>query len=484
MTQKKLHLTITTTTPTPARREAAHHHAWHETDRGWVLTIKTSTESMRIFHKTPGGVYYIRAGGWKTEKQTSLKTNDRDVAERYVREYLEQPRPHNESDMDAQPIYDDRVVARALPACPPHELTVLDGFCYYVGSEQWRANNKAATRVDNLSGIQIMTAILGPDTLIALLDRETLARYANMRMAGGVAYTDYRELSDGTLRRYPRRTGAVKIRSVILELTHLGAMIRWASETRCPNREHLLSERPIRGAWLRGMRDSATPRPMFSREDVNKLIATAWDTILAAESRGDTEAAVGMRRLMLGILVADVSAERIGAIRQLRRSDFRVVSVGGRREVQLNWRPVVVKQETARTTPFPEEDGTLALKLLGGIPVVGEGALFRKVTDSAPTDSKSMLRQLKALMVAAGVEVREQLGWHGIRALWATERRTGDLKAAKEAGGWADWESFLRYVRVDLEAMRASVAGPRVGLARPGVDEQTHDQVAEVLRLR
>lgn len=80
--------------------------------------------------------------------------------------------------------------------------------------------------------------------------------------------------------------------------------------------------------------------------------------------------------------------------------------------------------------------------------------------------SPSLSRTRRALKLEAEVELEHGLGWHGIRARWATERTHGDLKAATAAGGRHDMGTYLGYVHRDQAEHRAVVALPRVQVAR------------------
>ncbi len=446
---------------------------WHMTKRGWARSFVKGDVRIKVFQIKPEGNFYARVGAWDRPRQISLQTTNRDVAEACALDYLEAPAAPLDPPMDDE-VFRWRIVPAPLPESAPPSMTLHQLMCWYVASNRFHGQNKAATQQKIMSALQILLMALGPNTDIALLDTNVLDGYIRLRRQGGIAYTDFSTLPDGTVRPYARVTGPVKTRSVVLELTQLQAMIRWALETRpLDKRGYLLYEWPMREDMLRGLKKiekrERVPRAPLPREAIQRLLATALS--LAAQERAAKNAEMVIRwsRLALALLIVDVTGERIGGVRQLRRSDLRFAQRGLDRELRLTYRGDVVKPGSTRTLTFPAKESRLAQELLTELPVIGDGLLFPNAK-GMPMSSDVFIDELHALAEAAEVELTADSVWHGARVTWATERRHLDHKAVMAAGGWSDYETFSRYVRLTDDDLRVAVAAGRNEVALPEVD--------------
>lgn len=457
---------------------------WHETKRGWTRTVGTGENRFIVMQLKPGGPYFARIGPANAQRQVSLQTSVRDEAETFALEYLAQRTAPVEDSFEPAGDEAYMVVAAPLPDAPPKVLTLFLLTCMYVGSSRFSSRNKASTRQKLMSTLQILVAAMGPGLDVALLDRNDIDGYIEARRRGGIAYTDFRVMADGAVRPYRRVTGPVKWRSIDLELTQLGAMVTWATDTRCANRSsYLLDKLELRGSLTKDVPSSGkTPRQIMPRESVARLISTAMQLAKDAAAQDTRELARRWYRIALALLIVDVTGERIGAVRQLRRTNLKFVARGPGRELQLTYVAETIKGGEERTVPFPGRESDLIYRLLLELSVIGGGPLFPRELDGDPMTTDQMIDELTALMQIAGVDDAKGSKWHGIRALWATERRNGDLKAARIAGGWKDAATFMSYIRTSMDDIRRAIADPRVEIVLPG-DETARPKGGPVLRL-
>jgi len=446
---------------------------WHMTKRGWSRSFVEGDVRIKVFQGKPGGNFYARVGSWDRPRQISLQTTNRDVAEACALDYLASPVASLDPPADDE-VFRWRIVPAALPQSAPASLTLHQLMCWYVASNRFHSQNKPATQQKVLSALQILLMGLGPNTEIALLDANVLDGYIRLRKQGGIPYTDFSTLPDGTVRPYARVTGPVKSRSVVLELTQLQAMIRWAIETRTlDKRSYLLHEWPMRDDMLRGMKKKEKAervgRAPLPREAIQRLLATALSLAAQARAERNREKALRYTRIALALLFVDVTGERIGGVRQLRRSDLRFVQRGVDYELRLTYRGDIVKPGSTRTITFPAKESRLVKELLSELPVIGDGLLFPNAK-GLPMSTDAFIDELRALAAAAEVELTADSVWHGARVTWATERRHLDHKAVMAAGGWSDYETFSRYVRLTDDDLREAVAAGRTEVAVPEVD--------------
>jgi integrase len=456
---------------------------WHMTKRGWSRSFHVDGQRVVVFQSKPEGTYYARVGPSDRQRQISLQTTNREVAEACAMDYLAAPVAPLNPPMDDE-VFRWRIVPAPLPDSAPPSMTLHQLMCWYVASNRFHSQNKAATQQKVMSALQILLMALGPNTEIALLDTNVLDGYIRLRRQGGIAYTDFSTLPDGTVRPYARVTGPVKTRSVVLELTQLQAMIRWAIETRpLDKRGYLLHDWPLREDMLRGLKKiekrERVPRAPLPRESIQRLLATALSLAAQARAEKHTETVIRWTRLALALLFVDVTGERIGGVRQVRRSDVRFVQRGLDRELRLTYRGDTVKPGSTRTLTFPPKETRLAQELLSELPVIGDGLLFPNAK-GMPMSTDVFIDELHALAEAAEVELTADSVWHGARVTWATERRHLDHKAVMAAGGWSDYETFSRYVRLTEDDLRVAVAAGRSEVALPEVDGTVAPVAADV----
>jgi integrase len=229
----------------------------------------------------------------------------------------------------------------------------------------------------------------------------------------------------------------------------------------------------MRDDMLRGMKKKEKAervgRAPLPREAIQRLLATALSLAAQARAERNREKALRYTRLALALLFVDVTGERIGGVRQLRRSDLRFVQRGVDYELRLTYRGDIVKPGSTRTITFPAKESRLVKELLSELPVIGDGLLFPNAK-GLPMSTDAFIDELRALAAAAEVELTADSVWHGARVTWATERRHLDHKAVMAAGGWSDYETFSRYVRLTEDDLREAVAAGRTEVAVPEVD--------------
>lgn len=446
---------------------------WHWTKRGWSRSFRKDGERVRVFQMKPEGTFYATVGPSKRPRQVSLQTTNRELAEACAMDYLANP----EAPLDL-PLTDEifrwRIVPKPLPESTPTTMTLFELMCWYVGSNKFRSNNKRETQQKVMSALQILLIGLGPMTVVSLLDANTLEGYRLLRRNGGIAYSDFQQLPDGTVRPYARVTGPVKTRSVLHELIQLQAMIRWATETRpLDKRGYLLREWPMRETMLLGLKavekKERVGRAPLPRDAIQRLLATALSLAAQARAQKDAAAEVRWTRLALTLLIVDVTGERIGGVRQLRRNDLQFVQRGTYRELKLTFRGDTLKSARPRTIPFPPQESRLASELLTRVPVIGNQLLFTNAK-GLPMSTDALIEELHELAKAAKVELTPDSVWHGARVTWATERRHLDHQAVMRAGGWSDYETFARYVRHTDDDVRDAVAAVRTDAQVPEID--------------
>ncbi|WP_439642842.1 tyrosine-type recombinase/integrase [Gemmatimonas sp.] len=399
---------------------------WHWTKRGWSRSFHKDGQRVVVFQSKPEGTFYARVGPSNRQRQISLQTTNREVAEACATDYLANPQAPIDLPLTDE-IFRWRIVPKSLPASTPATITLFELICWYVGSNKFRSNNKKETQQKVMSALQILLIGLGPNTDVSLLDANTLEGYRLLRRDGGIAYSDFQQLPDGTVRPYARVTGPVKTRSVLHELIQLQAMIRWATETRpVDKRGYLLREWPMQETMLLGLKavekKERVGRAPLPREAIQRLLATALSLAAQARAQKDTAAAVRWTRLALTLLIVDVTGERIGGVRQLRRSDLQFVQRGAGRELKLTFRGDTLKGARQRTIPFPLKESRLVSELLVELPVIGNGLLFTNAK-GMPMSTDAFIEELHELAKAAQVELTPDSVWHGARVTWATERR-------------------------------------------------------------
>lgn len=446
---------------------------WHMTKRGWSRSFVKGDVRIKVFQMKPQGIFHARIGEWDRPRQISLQTTNRDVAEACALDYLASPAASVDPPADDE-VFRWRITPQALPESAPTAMTLHQLMCWYVASNRFHSKNKPATQQKVMSALQILLMGIGPNTEIEKLDADALDGFIRERKRGGIVYTDFSILPDGTVRPYSRVTGPVKSRSVVLELTQLQAMIRWAIETRPLDKQgYLLHDWPMRKSMLRGMKKKEKAervgRAPLPREAIQRLLATALSLAAQARAEKNREKALRYTRIALALLIVDVTGERIGGVRQLRRSDLRFVQRGVEYELRLTLRGDTVKPGSTRTLTFPTKESRLVKELLSELPVIGDGLLFPNAK-GLPMSTDAFIDELHALAAAAEVELTADSVWHGARVTWATERRHLDHKAVMAAGGWSDYETFSRYVRLTDDDLREAVAAGRTEVAVPEVD--------------
>ena len=229
----------------------------------------------------------------------------------------------------------------------------------------------------------------------------------------------------------------VSDRTIEWDLTFLIAVFNWAERSR-DGRGRLLPDRnPLKG--LRKPSEKNPTRVVLDEEEYQALLGV---------SRGVNW------RFRVALVLAHETGHRIGAIRQLRWSDFDLEAG------VVRWRARHEKMGYEHTTPLTAE----ALAALEEVQRISRGTADAPLIPAGRDPPVSVCRSMARCWwaraeVAAGLEPR---GWHSLRRKFATDPMDLPLKVLCELGGWKNAQTVLRcYQKADEGQLRKALESRR-----------------------
>lgn len=403
---------------------------WHQENGLWCRTIGNRGTRIRLFERTKGGVYYraLWIGGGIDRR--SLETRDRAEADRLGRELL------------AALLREEELETSGV-------LPLGDLWDRYSRECIAFLDNDARTQKEAKSHAEILLGFFGRECNVCNLSEHDQLAFTQKRLAGGIARTD------GTL------TGAVRARSVEVELQLLHAMLRWATTMRVRGGRRLLDHHPLAGVkrlkeknpkrpvatWERYLTTRAQIQELANAPFVERVEWTA-EQRAAAEQRREVSRRKWLK-LELALILAEATGRRLGSIRQLRWEDVDY-SAG-----TIRWRAENDKKGREWVVPVPPAllaDLKSFRVKLGG---VFGGLMFPCHLDAATALTRdSFGHWLRDAETRADIPKLDGSLWHAYRRAWATARKSLSVKDVAHAGGWSDTSTLINcYQQADDETL-------------------------------
>lgn len=166
-------------------------------------------------------------------------------------------------------------------------------------------DNTPRSRKDAEGHAEVLLGFFGGDCDVRRLTEQDQLAFVQKRRAGGIACDK------------ERTTGAVRSRSVEVDLQLLHTMLRWAVTVRTPLGRRLLDQNPLAG--VRRPREKNPNRPVASWERYQETRRTVQE--LADKATSEVSRRKWLK-LELALVLAEATGRRLGAIRQLRWDDI------------------------------------------------------------------------------------------------------------------------------------------------------------------
>ncbi len=396
-------------------------NGWHQVNGKWTRSLGERGCRVRLFQKRRKGVFYrdvwIPGEGYD---RTSLRTRDRDRAERLGRELL------------ANLMTGEVTEAAGV-------VTLGQLWEQYHRECAAHLDNKVRTQRDYAARASVLIGFLGEHCDVSSLTERDQAAFVRMRLAGGIRRPD------------GEKTGPVMNRSVEADLAFLHSMLKWATTVRLPGGHRLLDRNPLDG--VRRPREQNPRRPVATWE---RFQATRTAMGRLARSGSTELERTRWIKMELALVLAEATGRRLGSIRQLRWEDVDLD------HKQIRWRADADKKGRESVVPIPAEladDLRVFRRRLGA---VGGWVFAAERLADQPTDRHVFNKWLTVAERQAQLPKLNGGLWHPYRRKWATERKHLSLTDVAEAGGWKDTETLLTcYQQPDRESLLAVMSEPR-----------------------
>lgn len=422
---------------------------WYQDANGlWRTTFgerKGNLISAR--QKRIGGPIIARVWSDGRYRSQSLKTADRDEAERLIRE----------------------IQARlSVAAEPAAKGTATLGQLWHRFESDCRSWNqtKVRTQKDGAARAQILRAHFGDHFDMSRLCHDDLEGFVEARIRGHI------ELAGETLK-------AVSKRSAQADLHFLNRILNWAVNVRLANGTYWLTRNP---AAKFSVRVNHTPQRPYSNAQRVAATLRAIEELLvearnAAATRNSDDRAAQRReqrrlkrkqiaappswcrweQLRMAVILAVAYGRRLNSIRQLRNRDI------DHRQMMITWRSDSDKKGKESVVPLLPDVAKALRAYAKHFPGVGDTWLFPALKNPAqPTDRHLFDAWLRKAEVKAELPKLKRGLWHPYRRRWAMDRKKMPISDVMEVGGWSDYETLLKcYQQPDNETMLEILEAPR-----------------------
>ena len=394
---------------------------WHQHKGLWSRSLGNRGVRVRLCQKRSGGQFYravwIQGHG---EDRRCLFTSDRSEAERLGKELL-------------------AAILKGEDTGPLLAITLADLWEKYRTECVAFLDNTQRSQREAESHASVLIGFFGADCDVRGLTEQDQLAFIRKRMAGGI------NCGNGFV------TGAVRLRTVEVDLQLLHTMLRWAVTVRTRTGRRLLEQNPLAG--VKRPREKNPKRPVATwqryqatRKAIQELVAGAKSDISRRK----------WLRLDLALTLAEATGRRLGSIRQLRWDDIDL------NRGTIRWRAETDKKGKEWVIPIPAEliEELRAFRVtLGG---VFGGLIFPTASDPSRAISRDAFGHwLAAAEKKANLPKLDGSLWHAYRRAWATSRKGLPVVDVAAAGGWNDIGTLMKcYQQADdvtlLEVMSHS----------------------------
>ncbi len=280
---------------------------------------------------------------------------------------------------------------KAPKARPVADITLQELFDNYLRERTPEKKSKEGRRHDRCCAVMFLR-LFGVERKAKTLGRLDWDRFIRERREGRVGPSG-------------RKVGN---RAIERDLRWLRSVFNWAATAR------LVERNPVQGFPL--PKESSPRRPVMTQE--------RYEAMLAVAERIDW-------RFKLALVLAHETGHRIGAIRQLRRSDLDLP-----RHV-VRWRAEADKIGFGHETPLTSKATDAVEEAQRRNPAIGDAWVFPASGDPSKPCSRYLMRGwwYRAERLADLQHVKG-LGWHGLRRKFADELRDAPLRDLQALGGW------------------------------------------------
>lgn len=396
-------------------------NGWHQVNGKWTRSLGERGCRVRLFQKRRNGVFYrdvwISGEGYD---RTSLRTRDRDRAERLGRELL------------ANLMKGEVTEAAGV-------VTLGQLWERYHSECAAYLDNKVRTQQDYASRARVLIGFFGEHCDVRSLTERDQAAFVRKRLAGGIPRQD------------GEKTGPVTNRSVEADLAFLHSMLKWATTVRLPGGQRLLDRNPLDG--VKRPREKNPRRPVATWE---RFQATRTAMGRLARSGSTEVERTRWIKMELALVLAEATGRRLGSIRQLRWEDVDLD------HKQIRWRADADKKGRESVVPIPAELADELRVFRRRLGAVGGWVFAAERLADQPTDRHLFDKWLTVAERKAKLPKLNGGLWHPYRRKWATERKHLSLTDVAEAGGWKDTATLLTcYQQPDRESLLAVMSEPR-----------------------
>jgi hypothetical protein len=265
----------------------------------------------------------------------------------------------------------------------------------------------------------------GADRKVSTLNRRDWDKYIVWRRKGG----DQRV---GRARGRP-----VGNRVITHDLKLLRSAINWAMSVTDDDGRPLIMRNPLHG--LSYPKEESPRRPIVNDETYLSLLAVAAQIDPMFET---------------GLIVANETGHRIGAISMLRWSDVNF------EDETIRWRATHDKIGFEHQTPMTPALLAALQRRRKSHPFIGDTWIFAAPGNGMEPVSRHLWRDWWQRGEAlAEIAHQPGMGWHSLRRKFATEMKETPLKDLCYLGGWKEPQTILKcYQRADTATMKKALA--------------------------
>ena len=395
---------------------------WHQQQGLWSRSLGNRGVRVRLFQKSSGGQFYraVWVPGRGSDRRC-LFSADRAEADRLGKDLL-------------------AALLRDEDVTPPDRLTLGMLWGMYRKECVSFLDNSKRSREDAAGHAEVLLGFFGEDCDARGLTEEDQLAFTKKRLAGGIICGKNRS------------TDRVRSRSVEVDLQLLHTMLRWAVTVRTASGRRLLEQNPLAG--VRRPREKNPKRPVATWERYQETRRTIQE--LAANSKSEISRQKWLK-LELGLILAEATGRRLGAIRQLWWDDVDF-SRG-----TIRWRAETDKKGKEWVIPIPVKlsDDLRAFRVR--MASAFSGLMFPSHADpTRPVSRDSFGHWLAEAEGKAGLTKLDGSLWHAYRRAWATTRKHLPVVDVAAAGGWSDVTTLLKcYQHADYDTLLDVMSHPK-----------------------
>jgi len=272
--------------------------------------------------------------------------------------------------------------------------------------------------------------VLGADYDMSLMDSETWEAFVSDRASGAI------DPNGNRVSEEDRRP--VRVRTVVVDIDWLRAVIRWGNGWRIEGRTLLTSD-PTKGLAKPRVKDKGykglqggVRREFATTDRYEALRQVAGDVSMTVNWGGKTHEIASYLPELLEL--AWYTGRRIRAICALTYADL---MLDGGEHGSIKWPGETDKQGEEHVMELHPILRAAVDRILASRPGIGKAPLFPAPKDlSRPLDTKRATRWLIRAERLAGLPKQDGSAWHAYRRGWATARQHFPDAAVARAGGW------------------------------------------------